>query len=63
MGDKYRIEAAKYPFKGCYEVTFQCNVFWHAISQLLRYRRRGYNIINFYCRDIKVNETFTWAGE
>ena len=63
MGNKYRIEAARYPFKGYYEAHFQCDSFWHAAWQLLKYHRQGYDIINFYCRDIKAYETFTWAGE
>lgn len=63
MGSKYMIHASRYPYPGYYEVNFQCNTFWRAIWQLLRYRHQGYNIIDFQCRDIKVHETFTWAGD
>lgn len=63
MGNKYSILAAHYPFKGYHEVSFQCDSFWRAIGQLLKYRRQGYDIIDLYCRDIKAHETFTWAGE
>lgn len=63
MGNKYRIEAAHYPFKGYYEASFQCNTLWTALKYFREYKRQGYEIINFYYRDIKAHETFTWAGE
>lgn len=59
MGDKYQILAAKYPFKGYYEKSIQCNTLWVALKYFREYKRQGYDIIDVHYRDIK--ETFTWA--
>ena len=61
MGTKYEILAARYPFSGYYEKSFQCRTLWAALNKFREYKRKGYEIIDVYYRDIK--ETFTWAGE
>ena len=61
MGNKYEILAAKYPFKGYYEKSFQCTTLWMAIKMFREYKRQGFDIIDVHYRDIK--ETFTWAGD
>lgn len=62
MGSKYEILAAHYPFKGYYEKSFQCNTLWVALKYFREYKRKGYEIINFYYR-AHIKEQFTWAGE
>lgn len=52
MGCKYEIVAARYPFKGYYEASFQTDSFLSAIWQLRKYQKQGYEIIDLYCRDI-----------
>jgi hypothetical protein len=59
MGNKYEILAAKYPFKGYYEKSFQCDTLWMAIKMFREFKRQGYDIIDVHYRDIK--ESFTWA--
>lgn len=59
MGNKYQILAAKYPFNGYYEKSFQCNTLWIALVYFREYKRQGYDIIDVHYRDIK--ETFTCA--
>jgi hypothetical protein len=61
MGTKYEILAARYPFSGYYEESFQCRTLWAALNKFREYKRKGYEIIDVHYRDIK--ETFTWAGE
>lgn len=60
MGNKYEILAAKYPFKGYYEKSFQCNTFWMALTYFREYKRQGYDIIDVHYRDIKY-DCVTWS--
>jgi hypothetical protein len=59
MGNKFEILAARYPFKGYYEASFQCATLWSALKMFREYKRQGYDIIDVHYRDIK--ESFTWA--
>lgn len=53
MGNRYEILAAKYPFKGYYEASCQCNTLIGAIWHLFKYQCQGYGIINLQFRNIE----------
>ena len=53
MGNRYEILAAKYPFKGYYEDSCQCDSLLAALWHLIKYQRKGYGIINLQFRNIK----------
>lgn len=52
MGDRYRIEAAHYPFQGYYEKSFRCNTLWVALKYFREYKHQGYEIIDVSYRNI-----------
>lgn len=59
MGFKFQLLAARYPFKGYYEASFQCSTLLGTLIKFIKLQRQGYEIINVSYRDIK--ESFTWA--
>lgn len=50
MGTTYQILAARYPFMGYYEESFQCKTLWAAMVQFREYKRQGYEIIDMFYR-------------
>ena len=60
MGMKFEILAARYPFQGYYEESFQCSTMWAALKQFRKYQRQGYEIIDVHYRNFQ--DTFTWAN-
>jgi len=60
MGLEYEILAAHYPFQGYYEASFQCRTLWAALKQFRKYKSQGYEIINFYYRNIPEQFTCMW---
>ena len=50
MGSTYQILAARYPFKGHYEESFQCQTLWAALMQFRKYKSQGYEIIDMFYR-------------
>ena len=61
MGSKFEILAARYPFKGYYEESFQCNTLWVALKQFRKYQNQGYEIIDVCYRNFKDELTRTWG--
>ena len=60
MGMKFEILAARYPFQGYYEESFQCDTMWAALKQFRKYQRQGYEIIDVSYRNVR--ETLTWSN-
>ena len=63
MGFKFEILAAHYPFKGCYEESFQCNTVWSALMQFRKLKGQGYEIIDLHYRDFNEQYTDIWDEE
>ena len=53
MGNKYTVYFAKYPYQGYWEGMQGFNRFNRAVRFAKRMMKRGYNIIDIQCRDIK----------
>lgn len=53
MGNKYTVYFAKYPYQGCWEGIHGFDGFNKAIRFAKRMMKRGYDIIDIQCRDIK----------
>lgn len=53
MGDKYMVYISIYPYKGYWEGMKSFNKFGKAVRFARRMMRRGFNIIDIRCRDIK----------
>ena len=53
MVDKYMVYIAKYPYRGYWEGMKGFNKFNKAVFYAKRMMKRGYDIIDIQCRDIK----------
>lgn len=53
MGSKYEVLAAKYPFNGYYSAHVNCNNWAEAMTQFIKFKAQGYNIIDIRYRNIK----------
>lgn len=53
MGYKYMVLIAKYPYKGYYEDSQGFDTFKEAVEFAEESMKRGYDIIDIQCRDIK----------
>ena len=53
MGDKYTVLIAKYPYKGYYENIQGFDTFKEAVEFAEKSMKRGYDIVDIKCRDIK----------
>ena len=53
MGDKYMIYFAKYPYRGYWEGMQGFSRFNKAVRFVKKMMKRGYDIIDIQCRDIK----------
>lgn len=59
MGTKYAIYASKYPYDGKVKVSYRTDSFISFIWHLLKFQRKGYDIIDVAYRNIKIN-TSNW---
>ena len=56
MGNKYTVCLAKYPYQGYWEGMQGFDKFNKAIRFAKRMMKRGYDIIDIQCRDIKEDK-------
>ena len=61
MGNKYEIIAAHYPFKGYYEASHRTDSFLSFIWHLIKFQRKGYEIIDVAYRNVKI-DTSNWKN-